>query len=126
MLFPILFHQEREMKKIAVLLLVLSLGILGCEKKQEKPVAAVDNAALLEIHDFKGSAVILDENTTVRKEPDDTLDNVVGTLQRDTKVSITKRKGKQSIIDATVLFWFEVSDGKVTGWVFGQSLSLNK
>ena len=47
-------------------------------------------------------------------------------MPRKVEVTISKRKGKQSIVDGTVIYWYEVSDGKIKGWVFGHSVSVQE
>jgi hypothetical protein len=117
------------MKKIFVILFVIgSLSLFAaCDKSNQGQGSEADTAALLQIHDFSGKGIIQDENIPVRSAPDDTdPDNIIGTLARDVPVTITKRKGKQSIVDQSIVFWYEVSDGKIKGWVFGHAVALQQ
>jgi hypothetical protein len=116
------------MKKIIVVILVICSFVIACGKKDgEQTLSDEDVAALLEIHDFSSQGVIQDENTPVRSAPDQTDDaNVIGKLQRDIPVTITRRKGQQSVVDQTIIYWYEVTDGKIKGWVFGHSVGLQE
>ena len=73
-------------------------------------------------NDYKTLVVEIDQ-AWVRSNPSD--GEVVMKLPKETRAEVIE-KGKQETINGTSDYWYKISVGKKSGWIFGSQTSLKK
>jgi len=104
-----------------VMIIALPHGIIGCSKSEEIPEIKLPSTTVLSIQSTW--AVVTSTHLRLRGNPS-TESIAVATLWKGSVLEVMTRSEKKEIVEGENDYWYQVSFGGLTGWVYGAYLEI--